>query len=46
MVKTFEMELCGRKLSVEVGKVAKQANGAVFIQYGDCLLYTSPSPRD
>ena len=50
MVKTFEMELCGRKLSVEVGKVAKQANGAVFIQYGDtkelCTATASDKPRE
>ncbi len=50
MVKTFEMELAGRPLKVEVGKVAKQANGAVFIQYGDttllCTATASDKPRE
>lgn len=50
MVKTFEMELAGRPLKVEVGKVAKQANGAVFIQYGEttllCTATASDSPRE
>jgi polyribonucleotide nucleotidyltransferase len=50
MVKTFEMELAGRPLRVEVGKVAKQANGAVFIQYGEttllCTATASDAPRE
>ena len=46
MTKQFSMELAGRTLMVEVGRVAAQANGAAFMHYGDCLLYTSPSPRD
>ena len=50
MVKTFTMDLCGRELSVEVGKVAKQANGAVFIKYGDttllCTATSSNKPRE
>lgn len=50
MVKTFEMTLCGKKLSVEVGKVAKQANGAVFIKYGEttelCTATASDKPRE
>ena len=40
MYKKFEMELAGRTLRVDVGRVAKQANGAVLMHYG-CLLYTS-----
>jgi len=44
------MDLCGRELSVEVGKVAKQANGAVFIKYGDttllCTATSSDKPRE
>ena len=31
MFKSFSMELAGRTLTVEVGRVAKQANGAAFI---------------
>ena len=41
MFKSFSMDLAGRTLTVEVGRVAKQANGAAFMHYGDCLLYTS-----
>ena len=33
MRKTYEIELAGRQLKIEVGKVAAQANGAVLIQY-------------
>ena len=32
---SFEMELGGRKLVIENGKMAKQANGAVLVRYGD-----------
>lgn len=50
MVKTFKMDLAGRPLKVEVGKVAAQANGAVFIQYGDttllCTATASDKPRE
>ena len=50
MVKTFKMNLAGRPLKVEVGKVAAQANGAVFIQYGDttllCTATASDKPRE
>ena len=38
--KSFSMERAGRTLTVEVGRVAKQANGAALMHYG-CLLYTS-----
>jgi polyribonucleotide nucleotidyltransferase len=33
--KSFEMDLAGRKLVIETGKVAKQTNGAVTARYGD-----------
>ena len=35
MYKKFEMELAGRTLRVDVDRVAKQANGAVLMHYGD-----------
>ena len=35
MYKSFTMELAGRPLTVDVGRVAKQANGAAFMHYGD-----------
>ena len=47
---TFEMELAGRPLKVDVGRVAKQANGAVLMHYGDttvlCTATASEKPRD
>ena len=42
MYKSYSMELAGRTLTVDIGRVAKQANGAALMHYGDtCLLYTS-----
>ena len=50
MYKTFSMELAGRTLSVDVGRVAKQANGAAFMHYGDTVVLStataSEKPRD
>ena len=50
MYKSFEMELAGRKLCVDVGRVAKQANGAVLMHYGEttvlCTATASEKPRD
>ena len=50
MRKTYELELAGRQLKIEVGKVAAQANGAVLIQYGDTTVLStataSDKPRD
>lgn len=50
MVKTYSMELGGRTLKVEIGKVGKQANGCAFMQYGDttviCTATASKKPRD
>ena len=34
MYKSFSMELAGRTLTVDVNRVAKQANGAAFMQVG------------
>lgn len=46
----FETELGGRKLIVETGKMAKQANGAVLVRYGDTAVLTavtaSAKPRE
>ncbi|GFI42383.1 polyribonucleotide nucleotidyltransferase [Lachnospiraceae bacterium] len=50
MYKQFEMELAGRKLCVDVDRVAKQANGAVLMHYGDttvlCTATASEKPRE
>lgn len=50
MYKSFSMELAGRTLTVEIGRVAKQANGAAFMHYGETVVLStataSDKPRD
>ena len=50
MYKTFEMELAGRTLRVDIGRVAKQANGAALMHYGDTTVLStataSEKPRE
>ena len=38
MYKSFSMDLAGRTLTVDVDRVAKQANGAAFMHYGDTVV--------
>ena len=46
MFKTFSMELAGRQLTIETGKMAKQASGAVLVRYGDTVvLVTSTASK-
>ncbi len=48
--KSFSMELAGRTLTVDIGRVAAQANGAAFMHYGDTTVLStataSEKPRD
>ena len=44
--KTFTMELAGRTLRVDVGRVAAQANGAVLIQYGETTVLSTATASD
>ena len=46
MYKTFTMELAGRTLSVDIGRVAKQANGAAFMHYGDTTVLSTATASD
>mgnify|MGYP002797415203 CR=1 FL=1 len=50
MFKVYETELAGRKLTIETGKFANQANGSVTVRYGDTVVMTnvtaSKEPRD
>ena len=50
MYKTFEMELAGRTLRVDIGRVAKQANGAALMHYGETTVLStataSEKPRE
>lgn len=49
-MQSFEMELGGRKLIIENGKMAKQANGAALVRYGDTVVLVtataSAEPRE
>lgn len=47
MEKSFRMELAGRPLIVETGKMAKQASGAVLVRYGETVvLVTSTANKE
>lgn len=50
MYKTFNYELAGRNLSVEIGRVAELANGAAIVRYGDTVVLVtataSAKPRE
>ncbi|MGG1633533.1 MULTISPECIES: polyribonucleotide nucleotidyltransferase [unclassified Paenibacillus] len=50
MVQRIEMMVGGRPLSIETGRLAKQANAAVTVQYGDtvvlCTVTASAGPKD
>lgn len=50
MYQTYEMELAGRTLKVDIGRVGKQANGCAFMHYGDTVVLStataSEKPRD
>ena len=41
MVHTVEIDLHGRKISIETGKLAKQANGAVVVRSGETVVLVS-----
>lgn len=46
----YKMELAGRELTIETGRIAKQASGAVLVRYGDtvmlCTATASAEPRE
>ncbi|MCI8659822.1 MAG: polyribonucleotide nucleotidyltransferase [Lachnospiraceae bacterium] len=46
MYKSFSMELAGRTLTVDVGRVAKQANGAALMHYGDTVVLSTATASD
>ena len=50
MFKSFSMELAGRTLTVDIGRVCAQANGAALVKYGDSTVLStvtaSVKPRD
>ena len=46
MYKSFTMELAGRTLTVDVDRVAKQANGAAFMHYGETTVLSTATASD
>lgn len=46
MFKSYSMELAGRTLTVDVGRVAAQANGAAFMHYGDTVVLSTATASD
>ena len=50
MFRTYSMDLAGRTLTAEIGRVAEQANGAVLLRYGETTVLVtataSEKPRD
>lgn len=46
MYKSYSMELAGRTLTVDIGRVAAQANGAAFIHYGDTVVLSTATASD
>ncbi|MCI8559344.1 MAG: polyribonucleotide nucleotidyltransferase [Lachnospiraceae bacterium] len=46
MYKSYSMELAGRTLTVDIGRVAKQASGAAFMHYGDTTVLSTATASD
>ena len=48
--RTYSMELAGKTLSIDIGRVGKQANGCAFMHYGEttvlCTATASKQPRE
>ena len=41
MKKVYELDFLGKKLVVETGELAKQANGSVLVRYNDTVVLTA-----
>ncbi len=46
MYKSYTMELCGRTLRVDIGRMAAQANGAALMHYGDTVVLSTATASD
>ncbi|TMA62366.1 MAG: hypothetical protein E6J73_10495 [Deltaproteobacteria bacterium] len=47
MIKKIELDFHGRPLSIEVGRMAKQADGAALVRYGETVvLVTAVAAKD
>ena len=46
MIKSVELEVGGRNLSLEIGRFAKQADGAVLVKYGETVVLATACVDD
>ena len=46
MIKKVELDFHGRPLSIEVGKVAKQADGAALVRYGETVVLVTVAAKE
>ncbi len=46
MYKSYSMEIGGKTLTVDVGRVAKQANGAALMHYGDTTVLSTATASE
>ena len=46
MSKVYKMDLAGRELSVEIGKVAELANGECIVRYGDTVVLVTATASE
>ena len=46
MYRTYQTTFAGRPLSVDIGRVAEQANGAAFVHYGDTVVLVTATASE
>ena len=46
MYQSYEMELAGRTLKIDINRVGKQANGCAFMRYGDTVVLSTATASD
>ena len=46
MYKSYSMELAGRTLTVDIGRVCAQANGAALLKYGETTVLSTATASD
>ena len=46
MFRSYSMDLAGRTLTAEIGRVAEQANGAALMRYGDTTVLVTATASD
>lgn len=46
MVKTYTLDVAGKELKIEIGKLAEQANGAALVSCGDTVVFVAATASD